>query len=135
MVVPTRPPFALDPVEFRFRALAALTGRSPLGGTRELLMSLLLAARLTDAVSGPHPLPSSVRRARAAAARTWLASLALPASARSLLQRVLDATGADDHGSLATAWEGVLTHVAPSLDPAGKSELQRLASALGASAS
>lgn len=98
-------------------------------------MSLLLAARLTDAVNGPHPLPSSTRRTRAAAARTWLASLALPASARALLQRVLDATGTDDHRALAAAWEGVLTHVAPSLDPAGKSELQRLASALGAGTS
>lgn len=130
--MPTHPPYALDPIEFRFRALAASTGRSPIGGTRELLMALLLAARLTDAVSGPHALPAAIRRQRAAAARTWLASLTLAPGARGLLQRVLDATGGDDAGALAAAWEATLAQVAPVLDPATRGELRRLTGAMPA---
>ena len=125
----TRPPYALVPVEFRFRALALQSGHSPLGGARELLLALLLAARLTDGAIGRYALPAAVRRARAAAARGWLASLTLPASARQLLQRVIDATGADDPGALRAAWEATVTHVSPSLEPTSRAELRGLTAA------
>src|SRR5690349_12491010 len=45
---PTAPPYALSSPAFRFRALAVLAGRAPLGGQREVALATYLAARLAD---------------------------------------------------------------------------------------
>lgn len=126
MLVQTRPPYALEPAEFRFRALAALAGQAPLGGTRELLMATLLAARLIEGTTGHYGLPTLLRRRRAAAARTWLSALALPATARASLVRVIDLTGGDDRRALADAWEHVVAMILPATDVPTRAELRRL---------
>jgi len=40
------PPYALAPTSFRFPALAALAGRAPLGGQREVVLAAYVVARL-----------------------------------------------------------------------------------------
>jgi hypothetical protein len=121
------PPYALPPPLFRFRALAAQAGRATLGGTRELLLAALMVARLADGVVGHYTLAASLRRARAAAARTWLATLTLPPAARAVMSRVVDATGSDDIGALYDAWESMLTFITPVLDMPARTELRRVA--------
>jgi hypothetical protein len=124
------PPYALAAPEFRFRALAALAGRAPLGGARELMLGTLLGARLAEGVVGDHPLPAPLRRARATAAKTWLSALALPASTRSTLARLAEATGGDDLTALKDAWEGAAALVVATLDASSRAELRRVSNAL-----
>jgi hypothetical protein len=128
--VHAHPPYALVTPAFHFRALAALAGRATLGGARELLVGALLMARLADACTGPHPLTTPQRRARANAARAWLASLTLPAIVRAVFSRVMEATATDDRRALAEAWDGLVSLVTPSLDMSSRAELRRLALAL-----
>jgi hypothetical protein len=128
--VHAHPPYALVTPAFPFRALAALAGRATLGGTRELLVGALLMARLADACAGPHPLTTPQRRARATAARAWLASLTVPAAVRAVFSRVMEATAGDDRRALAEAWDGMVSLVTPSLDMPSRAELRRLALAL-----
>jgi hypothetical protein len=124
------PPYALATPEFRFRALAALAGRAALGGARELILGTLLGARLVDGVVGEHPLSATLRRARATAAKTWLSALALPASSRTTLARLAEATAADDLPALRDAWESAAALVVPTLDASARAELRRLSGAL-----
>ena len=128
------PPYALIAPEFRFRGLAALAGRAALGGARELVLGTLLGARLVEGVVGDHPLSASLRRARATAAKTWLSALALPASTRSTLAKLAEATGGDDLTALKDAWESAAALVVPTLDAASRVELRRLSSMLASAA-
>src|SRR5262252_2843900 len=99
--VPLSPPYALSSPRFRFRALAALVGRSPLGGEREVALATLLAARLV--VGALPPLPQQVRIVRANGARAWFAALAVPTSFRQSLTRLIDATTSVDRDGLESA--------------------------------
>jgi hypothetical protein len=128
------PPYALITPEFRFRGLAALAGRTALGGARELIIGTLLGARLVEGVVGDHPLSTTLRRARATAAKTWLSALALPASTRSTLAKLAEATGGDDLTALKDAWEGAAALVVPTLDASSRAELRRLSSTLASAA-
>lgn len=94
-MAPALPPYALAVPSFRFRALAALAGRAVLGGPREVVLACFVGARLATAlVRGAEPaLSDEVRAARASGARTWLGAIALPASTRVPLARLIDATG------------------------------------------
>ena len=78
---------------FRFRALAGLAGRRPLGGDREVAVAAFVAARLACRRPAPHAAPPEARTARATGARAWLAAVAVPAPARGPLARVIDAIG------------------------------------------
>jgi hypothetical protein len=126
------PPYALAAPEFRFRALAALAGRAAIGGARELVLAVLLGARLVDGTIGDPPLAASMRRARANAARAWLAALALPPSVRSTLARLVEATAGEDRDVLRDAWEAVVALATPSLDIAARAELRRLSAGIAA---
>lgn len=120
------PPYALPLPAFRFRALAALAGRAPLGGPREVALACYLLARLAhDAVT--RSLPASARAARAAQAKGWFASLALPAALRLPLARAVEATGTEDPGALAQALALVVAEAGPQLDPSARAELEQLA--------
>jgi hypothetical protein len=129
-----RPPYALSPVGFRFRALASLAGHAALGGARELLLATLLGARLVEGAVGPHPIAPALRRARATTARTWLSSLALPAPSRVIVARLFELTAQEDRRPLAEAWEQLVTLVTPALDLSARTELRRLGAALSDSA-
>ena len=126
----TSPPYGLATPRFAFPALAALAGRAPLGGEREVALAAFVTARLAAACNGPSPLPLPTRVARAAAARIWLASLALPAVTRTPLTRLVDASGGDTPEGLAGALATVAAAAAPYLDAASRRELDRLGQSL-----
>jgi hypothetical protein len=87
------PPYAIAAPSFRFRALAALCGRASLGGPRELALACLIGARLAHVlVREPPRIDDDARAARAAGARAWLASVALPTGVRAPMARLYDAT-------------------------------------------
>lgn len=126
----SQPPYSLTPVVFRFRALAALAGRLPLGGERELAMTLLMGARLADGCTAREVFPADQRKARSAGARHWVGALSLPAAARSAALQVADASAGESKEGVAAALERLVAIAAPLLDPPSRAELKQLLSAL-----
>jgi hypothetical protein len=124
--VPFSPPYALATPRFRFRALAALAGRSSLGGDREVVLAMLLAGRLVIGALPPRPLPQGVRATRASGARAWLAALALPAAFRQSLARLIDATASVDPAALEPTWRAVVEMSSPHLDAHAIAELREV---------
>jgi hypothetical protein len=119
-------PYSLRELAFPFPALAALAGRLPLGGGREIALAALTAARLSAAMLEPDPLPPPERTARAAAARTWLASLALPSALRAHFTRCFESTASTPAGAASTV-RSLLTVINANLDGPASQELDRLA--------
>jgi len=122
---PASPPYALASPAFRFRALASLAGRSPLGGPREVTLATYLVARLVDDCRSEKALPSTAREERAAGARAWLANVALPAAVRAALSRLAAATAGEPSG-IAGALTSVISAVDAYLDAPSRAELARL---------
>jgi hypothetical protein len=122
------PPFAVPPIRFPFRALAARAGRAPLGGEREVAMAVLMVARLSCDAVGNGAVPEEQRRERATAAKAWLASVAVPARARPALARALDAT-ACDREALTTAIDELAKVATAWLDDASVAELRGVTAA------
>ena len=121
------PPYALAPTTFRFRALAALAGRAPLGGGRETALASFVVARLAVGCLPESALPLEDRTVRAAAARTWLASLALPVPVRAPLVKVIESTRHDSRSAVAAAIVTVTDVAASYLDGPALAELRALA--------
>lgn len=119
-------PFGLEPLAFPYPALASLAGRLPLGGGREVALAALTSARLAGGLRGDDALSQADRATRAASAKVWLASLALPASTRVPFARLIDATGGTSQGA-ATALRSVVAAAGPYLDGPSVAELERLA--------
>jgi len=113
---------------FRFRALAMLAGRAPLGGPREVALATFLVARLVDDCLPARELPQEARAARSTAARTWLSNVALPAAVRSPLMRLAEVTSADAP-EIAGVLQSVISATSTYLDAAARLELDRLAHA------
>lgn len=120
------PPYTLAAAGFPLRALAALAARSPLGGPREVLLAAMQAARMVEGAGGLHPLPESLRRSRANAARVWMSALALPAAARQVISRAIECSSGSDRDALMQAWAAVAELVTPGADLASRAELRRL---------
>lgn len=119
-------PYVLAPLRFRFRALAALAGHAPLGGTRESVIATLLVARLARDCTAADALPAALRLERAGAARSWLASVTLPPPTRVALMSAIDASTGDAHGA-AVALRRLTEVVGSILTSAARLELDRLA--------
>lgn len=118
-------PFSLEPLQFPCPALAALAGRLPLGGGREVALAALVVTRLALGLVGPDALSAEVRTARAAGAKVWLASVALPAATRVPFARCLDAT-AGTPAQLAGALRSLVAVAGPHLDGPSVRELERV---------
>jgi hypothetical protein len=129
LVPVSNPPYALTATPFRFPALATLAGRAPLGGQREVALAAYLAARLAQDVLPERGVPQPSRVERAAGARSWLAMLALPASVRPAVAKLVDASAGDARG-VADTVRGVTTATASFLDARSRAELERLAASL-----
>lgn len=126
---PAAPPYAVTTPTFRFRALASLAGRAPLGGTREVVLATYLVARLVDDCRPSKALLPAIRGERSNAARSWLANTTLPAPVRVALTRLAEST----EGELAVVagvLAGAMTATAPYLDDAARRDLERLARAI-----
>ena len=119
------PPYALSTPYFRFRALASLATRAPLGGPREVVLATYLVARLVDDCLPEKELPVVARAERSASARGWLANVALPTAVRASLLRLAEATGGDLI-NLEPALRSVITIVDSYLDAPSRLELARL---------
>lgn len=129
----TLPPYALTVPAFRFRHLANLAGRAPIGGAREVALACFVTARLAADCATDATLDDgdAGRHARSAGARAWLATLALPAAvklpATHCAERSADGSAADvgrELSLLASAAAGYL-------DAPSRGELETLVAALG----
>ncbi|MBA2683050.1 MAG: hypothetical protein H0U66_00960 [Gemmatimonadaceae bacterium] len=116
------PPYAVGPISFPFRALAAYAGRAQLGRGREVALACLMAARLSTSIAS-EPLPAPVRAARATGAGRWFASLALPSQLRASLTRLAAASARESASDLADALDAVITAARKHLDDASLAEL------------
>jgi hypothetical protein len=128
-VIVSQPPYALAPTPFRFPALASLAGRAPLGGDREVALATYLAARLAHDALADRGLSQPIRAERAVGAKSWLATLSLPAAIRTPLARLVEASGGDARG-VAPALRAVIAAATSRLDPASRLELNRLVETL-----
>jgi len=127
--LPSPPPYALPTPSFRFRGLAALSGRAPIGGPREVVLATYLVARLVDDCHAAKMLPISARSERATAARNWLAGVTIPPAIRSTLVQLVDATGAEP-SQLRAHLANAIAAVDAFLDAASRAELDRLSRAI-----
>lgn len=118
-------PYGLEPLAYPFPALAALAGRLPLGGGREVALAAMLVARLALGLRGPELMNAPDRVARAASSKVWLASLALPSSTRVPFARCVDAT-ANTAVHVVGALRGLIAATAQHLDGPAVSELETL---------
>jgi hypothetical protein len=130
-VIGAAPPFSLDAPAFRFRALALLAGRAPLGGEREMALAALMAARLAEGTLGPCPLSTLARRSRGVGARVWFSTLTLPAVSRVPLARLVEATEGGDQSSVADALASFADIARATLDSASRTEIADLIAVLG----
>jgi hypothetical protein len=105
--------------------MAGLAGRLPLGGGREVALAVLSIARLASGLLPPDSFGAEDRQNRAAAARVWLASLALPAALRVPLARAIDASGLGTV-PMAAALRLVSSAAGGYLDAAASLEVDRL---------
>src|SRR4051812_1684298 len=128
---PTQPPYALSLTSFRFPALAALAGRAPLGGHREVALAIYLAARLAQDILPARGVSQPTRAERAVNARNWLANLTLPAAVRPALSKLVE-TSAGSPELAAQAVRNVTAVTANFIDPGARLELDQLAASLGA---
>jgi hypothetical protein len=120
------PRYSVAQSDFPFRAMAALAGRAPIGGAREIVIATLVAARLALAAIDPRGLPLQARETRANGARNWLLSLALPQATRNTFLKVIEASGTDDIEYLGQSLALVIELADPHLDYSSRLELGRL---------
>jgi hypothetical protein len=125
-VIVSQPPYALAPTPFRFPALASLAGRASLGGDREIALATYLAARLAHDALADRGLSQQVRSERATGAKSWLATLSLPAPIRTAIARLVEASG-DEASGVAPVLRAVIAATSSRLDQASRVELNRLA--------
>ena len=92
-----------------------------------MALACLVVARLA---AGAAALTSEVRGARAAAAKVWLSSLALPPAIRAPCLKVAEASAGGGGASLATLLAGVTAVTARMLDSSALLELESVAHAL-----
>lgn len=127
------PPFAVEPTTFRFAGLASLAGRSALGGQREVALATYLVARLAEDTLPARGVSQPVRLERAAHAKSWLSTIALPATLRAGLTRLVEASSGEP-GAAAQAALELTPLTAGFLDARARAELDQLVAALAAGA-
>ncbi len=128
----TLPPYAIAAPTFRFRHLASLAGRAPIGGAREVALACFVAARLAVECAGTFEQDPEGRAARAAAARTWLGTLALPSAVKAPLLRCAELSGQGTAAVVGREVAGVAAAAAGYLDAPSRTELEALATSLRA---
>lgn len=118
-------PYSLGSPRFAFPAMASLSGSLPLGGGREVVLAVIMAARLANSMTGENPLSAPDRAGRVSGARTWLASLTLPTAVRSPLLKCIESTEGEP-AQTAAALRALLTASSNWLDGASVQELEQL---------
>lgn len=127
-ISPPRAPYALEPTDFPFPALAMLAGRAPLGGPREVALACLVVGRIVlDATADREVLSSDQRQGRIQGAKHWLGSAAITTPLRAALFKLAESTATGERSAIKAALETVMTVTANQLDSAARLELGRLA--------
>ena len=124
-------PYALLTPSFLFRHLAMQAGLAPIGGAREVVLGCFMAARLA-AERGPAglELTEEARQARAAAAKSWLATLTLPTAVRTPLARCIESSARGSVAIVARDVTALRAACATYLDAGSRAELDALLAVL-----
>ncbi len=126
-------PYALVAPQFPFRHLAALAGRAPIGGAREVALGCFMAARLAAECCRADPrVDGEGSIARAAAAKSWLGTLTLPPAVRAPIAQVIESSARERGAAMARAVSAMREACATFLDASSRAELDALAEGLGA---
>ena len=129
----TLPPYALSAPVFRFRNLAALAGRAPIGGAREVALACFVAARLVSDCCDPTlELDEELRAARCAGAKGWLGTIAIPSPVRTPVAKLAEASALANPAVMAPLVSSLARAAESFLDAASRSELDVLAAKLAA---
>jgi hypothetical protein len=121
------PPFALAAPTFRFRHLASLAGRAPIGGAREVALACFVAARLAADCTPFLPEDAGGRAARCAGAKAWLGTMALPAAVRALVSQCAELSVAGPATMVGREVAGLALAAGTFLDHSSRAELDALA--------
>jgi hypothetical protein len=129
--VPVTLPYALPSPVFRFRHLAALAGRAPIGGAREVALACFVAARLVSDCCDPAlELDEALRAARCAGAKAWLGTIAIPSPVRTPVAKLAEASASAEPAAMAPLVASLAKAAEAFLDAASRSELDALAARL-----
>ena len=127
----TLPPYALSAPVFRFRHLAALAGRAPIGGAREVALACFVAARLVaDCCDPTLDIDEVARAARCAGAKGWLGTIAIPSPVRTPVAKLAEASAMGNPTVMAPLVSSLANAAESFLDAASRSELDVLAARL-----
>ena len=127
----TLPPYALSAPVFRFRNLAALAGRAPIGGAREVALACFVAARLVSDCCDPTlEIDEVARAARCAGAKAWLGTMAIPSPVRAPVAKLAEASAMANPAVMAPLVASLAKAAESFLDAASRSELDALAARL-----
>ena len=117
------PRFALTTPTFRFRSLAAASGRAALGGDRETLLACLQLGRLCAGILPPYEMARETLLERIENTKQWLSSLAIPSGIRSTAFGIIGALAGYDKARCAEAFEDLVQAASAQLDEASRAEL------------
>ena len=123
-------PYSLAVPTFPFRHLAALAGRAPIGGTREVALACFMVARVASLAGTVPEDDPAARTLRASAARAWVGTLALPPAVRTPVLKCAEASATGTRNSVARELEAVIAAAAPFLDHPSRHDLELLVAAL-----
>lgn len=101
-------------------------GRALLGGERELVMACFVACRCGSGLCTDSTLGGAELKSRAAAARTWLASISVAGQVRLSAVAVIDASGAGDAVTVARCLAHLLMLASAQLDEPAFAEMREL---------
>jgi hypothetical protein len=132
-VIGQQPRFALATPVFRFRSLAALSGRASLGGDRETLLACLQLGRLCAGILPPYQLSRELVLERTENTKQWLSLLAVPSGIRSTAFGIFGALTGFDRARCAIAFIDLVKAASAQLDEASRAELNALISELSPS--
>jgi hypothetical protein len=125
-VIGQPPRFTLTTPVFRFRALAALTARSSLGGDRETILACLQLGRLCAGLLPPYALSRELTVDRIEQTRQWVSALAVPTGIRAVAFSIFGALNGFDRSRAALALADLVKAAYGQLDEASRLELDAL---------
>ncbi len=121
----------LTPV-FRFKHLATLAGRAPIGGAREVALACFVVARLAAECVVIAADDADARANRGIGAKAWLGTLALPAPVRTPAGVCVERSMTGARTALSREISILAQAAAAYLDLPSRAELDALATSLAA---
>jgi hypothetical protein len=125
-VIGQPPRFTLATPVFRFRSLAALTARSPLGGDRETVLACLQLGRLCAGLLPPYAMSREITVERIEYTRQWVSALAMPTGIRAVAFSIFGALNGFDRSRAALALADLVKAAYGQLDEVSRLELDTL---------